>query len=143
MRDLPMYKRGQAILSVLTSSGGSSHSATSNGDCLILIFCLGTFVISEVTGSTVISLSHLKNAGGSSQKCYVRILMQSIRITPLLKTSVQFSEPKWHNDASSSAPQPWLHNGIKWAASNNTGAHVPFPVALVQLVWSVAWALGL
>ena len=50
------------IKCALTSARGS-HSATSNGAWRILIW-LGAFVFSEVTGSTVISPSHLKNAAG-------------------------------------------------------------------------------
>lgn len=52
------------IKCALTSARGS-HSATSNGAWRILIW-LGAFVFSGLTGSTVISPSHLKNAAGRS-----------------------------------------------------------------------------
>ena len=52
------------IKCALTSARGS-HSATSNGAWRILIW-LGALVFSGVTGSTVISPSHLKNAAGRS-----------------------------------------------------------------------------
>ena len=82
----PDVQMCQAICIVFQFSRGG-HAATCSGDWLVPSFWLGVFVTSEVLGSPLISSSHLRHAGCPSQKCRVRIWMQSMPSHPTLENS--------------------------------------------------------
>ena len=56
-------------------------------------------------------------------------------------------EPHFPNlpDLQSIRPwcQPWLYIGITWSSFKSPHAWVPYPVALILMVWDEAWASGI